>query len=396
MAVRLTFEIAMRKNKNSPLAKSTDFSLFTFTNTRTKSVYFCTKHKIKYEALPSNFWNGHGCSQCGEEKRVMHFPKTFKMKIRKTNDQIISEFKKIHGPNRYSYKRVNYVKNNLKVEIVCPKKNHGVFTQTPNKHLMGRGCPKCANETRNTNTKSNIEEFIKLANKAHKNYYDYSESIYRGALEYIDIICPEHGKFSQKASDHIHGHGCKFCAAYKNSQRLFKTNDDFIEQAREAHGEFYDYSKVNYQGIFKKVVIVCPIHKEFIQIANVHLRGGGCPKCSSSKGEKMIAKLLDRFAVNYKQQYKFQDCRFKLPLPFDFFLLEQKICIEYQGIQHYLPKPAWGGEKAFAYLCNNDKLKRAYCKKSKIKLIEIPYTMSLPEVEALLQKELSIEMKIKK
>ena len=41
------------------------------------------------------------------------------------------------------------------------------------------------------------------------------------------------------------------------------TRDEFIRRATGVHGEFYDYSKVNYVDIVTKVCIICPVHGEF-------------------------------------------------------------------------------------------------------------------------------------
>lgn len=391
MAVKLTDDEAMINNQIAPFSSTTNFSFFKFVNTRTKAIYYCNIHHRKFEMLPTNFWNGHGCPDCAKLRRIEAFPKTFKMKIRKSNEQVISEFQKIHGIDKYDYSKVNYTKNNVKVEIICKKQNHGVFLQTPNKHLLGRGCPICANATRNDNNKMTLDDFIKISNEIHNNFYDYSESIYKGALSYIDIICPEHGKFKQKVSDHIRGHGCKYCAQTSNRLKLFKTTSDIIDRAHEIHGDFYDYSKVDYKGINEPITIICPIHKEFSQIAHAHLRGAGCPKCNKSKGEKFVSKILDKLNIKYKEQYKFQDCKFKQPLPFDFYLLDYSICIEYQGEQHYVVMEHWGGLKSFEYLVNNDKIKKEFCQKRKIRLIEIPYTFGKEKLEDFLIREIGIK-----
>ncbi len=47
--------------------------------------------------------------------------------------------------------------------------------------------------------------------------------------------------------------------------------------------------------------------------------------------------------------------------------------IEYQGIQHYIARSKFGGASGLAKQKYNDNLKRQYCKKHNIKLIEIPY-----------------------
>ena len=39
-----------------------------------------------------------------------------------------------------------------------------------------------------------------------------------------------------------------------------KTNEEFIQQAKEIHGDKYDYSKVEYIGANNKVIIICREH----------------------------------------------------------------------------------------------------------------------------------------
>ena len=57
------------------------------------------------------------------------------------------------------------------------------------------------------------------------------------------------------------------------------TQEEFIEKARKIHGDKYDYSMVNYVGCNDEVIIICPEHGEFKQVANYHLSGNGCKKC---------------------------------------------------------------------------------------------------------------------
>jgi superfamily II DNA or RNA helicase len=61
------------------------------------------------------------------------------------------------------------------------------------------------------------------------------------------------------------------------------TNDDFIRSARKVHGDKYDYSKVVYKNNKTDVCIICPIHGEFYQTPNSHLKGRGCPICGGTK-----------------------------------------------------------------------------------------------------------------
>lgn len=53
----------------------------------------------------------------------------------------------------------------------------------------------------------------------------------------------------------------------------------FTNQAKEIHGDKYDYSKVNYTTGCAKVILICKKHGEFQQDAHTHLKGKGCKKC---------------------------------------------------------------------------------------------------------------------
>ena len=52
-----------------------------------------------------------------------------------------------------------------------------------------------------------------------------------------------------------------------------RTQQDFINDAKEVHREKYDYSEVNYVNRITKVKIICPEHGEFFQRPREHLRG---------------------------------------------------------------------------------------------------------------------------
>src|SRR5206468_8152276 len=84
-----------------------------------------------------------------------------------------------------------------------------------------------------------------------------------------------------------------------------------------------------------------------------------CPKCKESKGEKIISKFLLNNGIEYESQYKFDDCRYKNPLPFDFAIIKNNIpvvLIEFDGGQHFEPVEGWGGKKVFEKIQKRDKI----------------------------------------
>lgn len=113
--------------------------------------------------------------------------------------------------------------------------------------------------------------------------------------------------------------------------------------------------------------------------ANPLVEGHGCPKCSSSRGEAMISKILDKYHIAYEYPKKFEDLRAKRLLHYDFYLPEYNVLIEYQGRQHYESVDYFGGDKKFREQQNHDQMKRKYAKDNGYNLIEVPYTEDTSE-----------------
>lgn len=212
-----------------------------------------------------------------------------------TTNIFIERSEKIHN-HKYDYSKVNYKNGNTKVCIICPE--HGEFWQRPLHHLNGHGCPYCADKVKLT-----VNEFIKRAKKKHGNKYDYSKVDYIDSHTDVCIICPEHGEFWQKPYCHTSGNGCPKCArlARKENYKTY-TTEDFIKKAITIHGDKYDYSKVEYKNIKEKVIIICPIHGEFVIAPDKHLQGQGCAKCSKRHNyttEEYIEKAKEKYGEEY-------------------------------------------------------------------------------------------------
>jgi very-short-patch-repair endonuclease len=136
------------------------------------------------------------------------------------------------------------------------------------------------------------------------------------------------------------------------------------------------------------VKIICPDHGEFEQTPSTHLRGQGCPKCRESKGERQIRLWLEKHSITYEPQKRFDNCRSARPLPFDFFLPNYNMCIEYDGElhfknvvengacinKHYFTKKDWHQQ------AKHDAIKTQFCLKKGIRLLRIAYTQDVEEI----------------
>ena len=234
-----------------------DYSLVDYKNKHTKVRIVCPKHGI-FEQRPNMHIKGQSCPKCSNCKRL-------------TTEQFIEKAKKTHG-SKYDYSLVEYKNSNTKVKIICP--THDIFEQKPGKHIVGNGCPNCSK-----NKKLNTQDFIQRSKQIHGNKYDYSLVEYKNSNTKVKIVCNRCNKiFLQRPILHLRKQGCSFC-----NGNIKKNTKQFIEESKKVHGEDYDYSLVNYNGIHSKVKIICPKHGIFEQDAISHLKGHKCKKCSDKK-----------------------------------------------------------------------------------------------------------------
>lgn len=77
--------------------------------------------------------------------------------------------------------------------------------------------------------------------------------------------------------------------------------ETFIQRAQKIHGYHYKYDKVNYTNLRDKIIIVCPLHGEFIQSPKHHIAGSGCPKCGALKISKHHTKTTTDFVERAKK-----------------------------------------------------------------------------------------------
>lgn len=286
----------------------------------------------------------------------------------KTTQEFIEEIEKIHG-DKYDYSKIEYKNNCTKVCVVCKK--HGDFYIRPDHLINGGGCKECFKEKQSERKLKTNEQFITSAQKIHGDKYDYTKTIYKGYRFPVNIICPIHGEFSQNAGDHLKGCGCQKCGKvimWDNRGRM--TTDDFINKAKQIHGDKYDYKKVNYINAKTPITITCKKHGDFLQTPSNHLLNCGCPSCSKSKMVNEVIKILSKKEIKYCLEKTFEWlCIDKNKLRIDIFLPDYNVGIECQGLQHFVPIDSWGGIEQFKKQKLYDETKFSLCKENKIKLL---------------------------
>jgi hypothetical protein len=183
-----------------------------FLGKKKKLTIYCNKHHLYFQQTPEKHLAGHGCPKCRYEKASASKMKTL--------DEFIERSKTIHG-NKYDYSHSIYKGSDKPITLICHEKDnngieHGKFDITPNNHLHKsnpQGCPKCGRISSALKRVKPFETFVKEANVVHDNKYSYVKETYTNASSIVDIICPIHGLFPQKGTDHIClKQGCPKCS----------------------------------------------------------------------------------------------------------------------------------------------------------------------------------------
>lgn len=204
------------------------------------------------------------------------------------------------------------------------------------------------------------------------------EKVFKNSKTFVKCKCPIHDyEFLTRAGDLRDGKGCKICGHEKtiNKQRL--TLDEIKSMLKEYNNNIEIISN-EYVNNNTKLTCKCKVcgHVWGVTWANLQ-RYKICPKCKGSYGEKKICNYLDNNQIDYEYQYTFKECKDTRVLPFDFYIPQYNLCIEYDGELHYESARYIKDEDIMDYKLKkqqeHDKIKDNYCKDKNINLLRIPY-----------------------
>lgn len=274
----------------------------------------------------------------------------------------IEKAKKKHV-NKYIYDNVIYISSKEKVEIICNL--HGSFFLRPDAHITGVGCSKCVGGVKYDNL-----TFIKKCIEIRGSEYIYDRIDYKNSTTKVTIGCLNHGYFEIRPANFLSGQGCSKCGGvYK------KNTKEFILESNLVHGNLYDYSETEYKNNRTKVKIICEKHGLFIQNPKDHLNGHGCNLCNLSRGENKILNILNILGISFERDKMIDGCSGINGgnLPFDFYIPDKNLIIEYDGRQHHEPVDIFGGLDTYNKQVINDDIRNKYCDSHNIKLLRISY-----------------------
>lgn len=236
--------------------------------------------------------------------------------------EFVNKANKVHD-NKYDYSQAIYVNSKTKLAIICPV--HGVFYQTPNKHLDGRGCPDCVKNKAYT-----TESFIDAAKKVHGADFDYSLVRYVNCNTDVAIKCNNCGEvFYQKPAKHLKGHKCPLC-------RYSRRNETYLKKYGVSNPMQNESVKAHLKQVFlEKYGVDNPAKSDYYKahVAEytakaIETRRKNNTFVSSESEEVVYNALVEKFGVDdVLRQYKSSE----YPFSCDFYIKSRHLYIEFNA-----------------------------------------------------------------
>lgn len=342
------------------------------------------KYDGKYIVIGGEYKNFHSelefqCNECGHKfkKKANIQLNTGACENCNKTDRYKFIWKAIQANGyKYDYREVNYIDNQTPVKIIAP--NGKKFEVIPFTHYLKNKDGKLSDENSVLRgKKKNRSEEFSTENMRRRVYEIFGDSIniddveYESSTKEIEAYCNIHNvKFKTTFHDLLRGNGCSLCGIEKSKAKRMKDVNEVIEIANKAHDFKYDYSEINYKGMYHDITPICPIHGKFRVNAYNHLYYHcGCPECSTRKhyNEKV---LYDFIKENYQDAiYNYHNADIFGRLSLDIYIPSLNVGIEFQGGQHFQAVEYFGGEKTFKLILERDRLKRKICEDNNIKLL---------------------------
>lgn len=292
-----------------------------FKTNRTRVTLTCSEHGDFTIVPDSHMKSKTGCPRCSKQ--------LVSEAARVPASEYLERFKLVHE-ERYDYSSCDFKRAVDKVDIIC--NTHGIFSQSPDSHLNGAGCPECGYEKTLESNRITKDEFVRDANIAHDGKYDYELVVFDSIRDKITIMCPEHGEFIQTVDAHRNGScGCPACAIERTSDVLRLTHSEFLERASAKHGDYYSYDQVSYVNSSTHVDIQCPVHGIFQQRPLNHFRYG-CQKCANTTGRSEVEVDLYEYVNQFDPDCISSDRDLISPYEVDIYSKQYKFGVEYNGL----------------------------------------------------------------
>jgi hypothetical protein len=273
--------------------------------------------------------------------------------------------------------------NRLYFELLCKACEHKwTVNATSNIKSKWKGCPECwkkSKEFLNASAFGLKKSRIQRSDKSKERFFETLKQNKNIILKdrYIDaktnltFQCSVCENKWETSPGHIVNSksGCPSC----NSGQT-KAKEEYLKVVEKIHGDSIEVLE-DYINANTKISHKCTYCNSEWKTAPSSIKAGhGCPICKISKGEKQITNYLKQNNIHFIPQWKEHECRHYKILPFDFYLPDCHLVIEFQGIQHErFSPPLHKTIEDLKKQQKRDQIKKDYCNLHTINFLEIWY-----------------------
>lgn len=366
-----TENITITKFPNNPI---------NFVNNDDKVEFICNvcDHQdtktVRCFILNSKHENYQTCSNCSSYQNS------------KTFEEIEQDLKKrgfsvVKNPDNGKIKKAKFEDI---LTIRCPNGHisdnsvHNIYTNGIAKHGKPP-CRECLKEQLSEKQSMTLEEFLSRAKEKHGDRYDYSkinEDNWKDSRHKVLVVCKKHGEWQCIPSTHIlRGSGCPKCGYEEGSKKQTRTHEEYVAILKEKNPKIQcleQYVRSQHKILHK--CLICD-HKWKVVPNSLIIAGNGCPECGKRYYrenwarevlEETFGKKFPSVRPDWLRNPKTNHC-----LELDCYNEELGLALEFQGVQHYQPVKAWGGEQQFHKNIYKDKIKNNICNQRGIILWKI-------------------------
>ncbi len=287
----------------------------TYAGAKQKLKISCTAHGIFLQS-PEVHLRGSGCPRCSDtgrlEKQRLMSVENVNASIAKLSDGCVSI--------------VSSTFSNINQSASFRCDVHGTYQRLVNTALHSKHpCLKCSNEFRLSRTTDSQAVLVKVHERFGLRYMVEVKPARQLRSTRIVLTCSAHGPFELLYPSLSRSPGCPVCARESsqenrtegvrrvNAQRLNARALEWLERSALVHQGKYDYAKANYVDAKTPVLIICPIHGEFNQIPDTHLKSG-CRECAD---DELLGKYSNRFFTDYPERKNIGATLYYIKLSFE-------------------------------------------------------------------------------
>ena len=294
-------------------------------------------------------------------------------KFNTSHDSMIKIIKYLNLPYEIklskNYKKIPYYSDIYKIEEFFNKysteKDRSAFFKLQTKLKKGYSIPMIAKEC--ACDRCAIETVINLLNlhfdKGKQNFYtkDEKDLIIKTRNNNENTTCLDLIKHSRqlkinKVLTDYYNKGIELMRVSEVANFFGFNEDKFSKIVKENNCKIYKIENTDFMDLNEGELKIDL--SEYIIIKN------------HSKGEDYVEKYLTKLGLMFYKEYRFQECKYKKKLPFDFYIPKLATCIEVDGKQHKSGKFDNKENKNFAI---RDNIKNEYCENNNLYLIRMPW-----------------------